>query len=396
MSDSHPGQKHVEVPFDSFTIHGSRGDHVCTALEPSGRSIREFADEAVSEWALMSHEKLSSKGNPWSVVFAKRACWQILTALNCLHESRIAHRDILPFHVRFALDYDLSALSENEIQKSVWPEEKREEVNDSPDYALAQWFSGWEECRRRSVEQWKTYERGDIAAEPHSDEWNKANFFNSRDDIDLMQRKDGKPLEPDEIHYTVRPAPLETGFDPKKPEQDQNFRLVLSGLGIACPFEDCDKSPLPLRSDYSAPEWIIGRTCNDKSDIFSLGLVFWEIVMLRSLVEECIQFDDPGHARSNNQEPNELARRVSQFPDALRPYWCEGDDLLNYERNALDFPQMEEEPHRVDGARVRKPLDMSDEDMKMFMRLLKKMLQYNPELRPSTAELLQDEWFRGM
>jgi serine/threonine protein kinase len=47
-------------------------------------------------------------------------------------------------------------------------------------------------------------------------------------------------------------------------------------------------------------------------------------------------------------------------------------------------------------AQRRKPLDWSDHELELFVDLMKKMMQFQPELRHSTAELLRHEWFRDM
>lgn len=156
-----------------------------------------------------------------------------------------------------------------------------DESSDLDDDSLSEWELDWEECKKRTTEQWQ-------ACEPHSDEWNKANFFNSRSDIELLQRKDGKPLGPDGIHYTVAPTPLVGGFSLRKvtdQEQSQNLRLVPTDLGFGCPVEECGKRPLPIVSDYMPPEGLLSLPDTYNADVFSLCLWFWEVVILRGLIE---------------------------------------------------------------------------------------------------------------
>ncbi|KAK8022037.1 kinase-like protein [Apiospora rasikravindrae] len=433
---SHPGEGHVELPFDSFTIQGPRGNHLCAVVEPLGCPIVQLEEAAYEKRVENGGGQGAVPGDPWSVVFAKRACRQALVALDYLHQRCIAHRDIAGRNICFALQYDLSASDENEIMTSVWPEEKRpeeearsdqvglsatteaksEQLSDldsesesssesDDDEPPPQWRLDLDECEKRIAEQWAAYEPGDAAAKPLSDAWNKANFWNSREDIELLQRKDGNPLGPDEIRYTVAPAGLSTGFNlgtVADPERAENFRLVMTDLGFSCPFEECGKRPIPTVVDYMAPESLLGLPdVPAKSDIFSLGLWFWEVVMLRGLVV------DAGFQQPRGRVLQYLARRLGPVPASLRAHWGpDADQFVDAgSGRPLDTPDEDEEEYGDDDfprgdiwfhARKRRPLDMSDEDMGAFVHLIQRMLQWEPERRPPTEELLQDEWFRRM
>lgn len=116
---------HVELAFDSFAVHESKGDHLVKVLEPLGQPLVSVLENAFNHRAgLNEPDKWRGrvlKGDLWCAHFAKRACLQILLGIHALHSQDIAHRDIQPGNVCMALSYDLSSLSENEIHKSVWP-----------------------------------------------------------------------------------------------------------------------------------------------------------------------------------------------------------------------------------------------------------------------------------
>jgi hypothetical protein len=342
------------------------------------------------------------------------------------------------------LNYDLSSLSENKVQKTVWrvrevegaeklqdtrgdvqiekmdempidvqnmPKKDASAKNNSPSGSISdsELESAWREEIRRNVEErirleeekWQTYNSGDELAEPLSDEWNKANFFNSRDDIQILERRDGKPLKPNEIQYVVAGSPLEDVEAPL--DLDKPFRLVLVDLGFACPFDDCAKRPLKNLSDFRPPECLLDITTTYKADIFSLGLLFWEMVMLRRLVEAQFIHNNPEY--TNNRLMHDLAHRLGPVPAILRAQWRDADKFVVPDGRALDMQEEDGEVYGEDDylygdiwhhARRRKPLDMNDSEMENFVDMVVKMLQWEPELRPTTAELLKHEWFKDL
>lgn len=235
--------------------------------------------------------------------------------LDYLHSQKIAHGDIQPGNVCVALDSDLSSIGENEIQRDVWvsdveptenqdtsadgnnalssdglPHNLESETNqdvtsqdadasssdsssDSDGTSVGEWEEEFNRLQALTKAQWERFQldKGDPLAPPHSPEWNKANFLNSRDDIELLHQKDGKPLLPNKIQYTIRPTPR---CSPTDLNNDKPFRLVLIDLGFARPFDVWEKYPLKNASDFRPPELLLGIPTTHKADIFSLGLLF--------------------------------------------------------------------------------------------------------------------------
>ncbi|KAH9889215.1 protein kinase-like domain-containing protein [Xylariomycetidae sp. FL2044] len=425
---SQHGKKFVDVPIDAFTIHRPKGDYFCTVHEPPADSLYLLLQNARDQrWELNAPNEEQGRaleGDPWSVAFAKRACWQILQGLDYLHKHGIAHRALELSDVYFTQTLDLSSLSENDLVKPIWPAEQPTEAKENAqeptmevelsedssdsdeDEPTPQWVLDWEECKRRTAEQWEACERGDATAEPLSEEWNKANFYNSRAWIELLHRRDGKPQGPDEIRYTIAPLPLDSGFGLRKvrdPEHNRTSQLVLECLLSACRFDECGDRPGPLVFNGMAPEALMDLPSTHKSDIFSLGHFFWEVVMVRELVGGVAWDDDPGQHTRKSKQLQELVRRLGPLPRGLRAQWPEADKYLDAEGNALDVPEEDKDGYGGDPfpyedileqAQRRKPLDMLDKDMEVFVRLLRKMLQWQPELRPTTSEVIQDEWFK--
>lgn len=426
----HPGTQHVELALDSFMIHGPNGHHFCKVLEPLGLSFRDVLETAFDKRAQLNEPESwlgrVLDGDSWSAQVAKQACWQMLLGLDYLHSQGIAHRDIQPGNVCLALSYDLSLLHENEVQRAVWPEDvevvsgqadKESEENqsstrselspededtssDSDDGSQDPWQREFEQGKKLSEEHWQSCEEGNKLAEPLSTEWNKANVFNSRHDIELLRRKDGSPLTPDEIRYTVAATPLS---DPH--ELDKSSTVVLVDLGFACPLDECKDRPLHNPPDFKPPESLLGIPATHQADIFSLGLLFWESVMLRRLVEAQFSAADPGRVYQNKRLMRDLVQRLGPLPPVMRAQWPDADAFVDGGGFALDVQERDGEVYGPDDfeygdiwhhARRRKPRDMPDGEMDVFVDLVQKMLQWQPESRPSTAELLRHEWFKGL
>jgi hypothetical protein len=169
-----------------------------------------------------------------------------------------------------------------------------------------------------------------MLAEPHSVEWNKSNFFNSRHNIELLQRRDGKPLKPGEIHCTVAATPLDnTAY------LNQSSRIVLVDLGFACAFDECEQLPLRNLSDFRPPEALLGIPATHQADIFSAGLLFWEVVMLRRLVEMRFVSNDPQRVHQKNRLLRDLAQRLGPVPDKIRTQWRDADKLVDMDADKL-------------------------------------------------------------
>ncbi|TLS28026.1 hypothetical protein PpBr36_02024 [Pyricularia pennisetigena] len=462
---NHPGKFHVELALDSFQVRGpNEQTHQVKVTEPLGRSLAEIIEDAAERRAELSGSDAwlgkAVEGDGWSTRFAKRACYQVLLGLDYLHARQVAHRDVRPGNVCAALQKDLCELDENEIQESVWQTEESDEGNSSSDDGddagndAAQeeepvWDVGPESdaesedsspvspgiskimeqgqmCRQLTEQQWAEYraDPGDASAEPHTAAWNKANLVRSADWIELLHRSDGQPPQDGEIRYTVAGAPLmddedetciSSGDGPTTTSRPPPGRMVLVDLGAACRFSECESRRLMNPLAFTPPEGLLpgrdgaGVPCSHRGDVFSLGLLFWNVVMLRRLTEPTFSLpndDDDDKTRAKGHLLRDLAQRIGPFPAELRPLWPDAGRFVDAEgravENSADRYGQEVEPGDFeygdiwDQGRQRKPLDMSDGDLEVFVGLVLSMLQWKADERPSTAELLGHEWFKEL
>ncbi|KAH8840013.1 hypothetical protein MCOR02_003407 [Pyricularia oryzae] len=456
--ESHPGKRHVELALDSFEMNGPNGQtHLVKVLEPLGPNLATVIEEATDRRAELNDSEgwvgKAAEGDGWSIQFAKRACYQVLLGLDYLHARQVAHRDVRPGNVCLGLRMDLAELSENGIQQDVWragepdQDESSGEEGDAGDDAaqkegpeadsgsdsesedsrpvsprISKMMEQAKLCRQITEQQWAEYraDPGDASAEPHTPAWNKANFVRSAEWIELLHRSDRQPPQDGEIRYTVAGAPLadeddsshiSPGGDP--PSKPPPFRVVLVDLGFACPFSDCESRKLVNVLAFAPPEGLLpgkdgnGVPCSHRGDVFSLGLLFWHVVMLRQLAEPTFSLpDDDKRTQTKSQLLRDLAQRIGPFPAELRSSWPDADRFVDGEGNAIDnlaeVHGEEVEPGDFGygdiwyQGRQRKPLDMSDGELEVFVGLVLSMLRWQAEERPYTAELLEHEWFKDL
>ncbi|KAH9900465.1 kinase-like domain-containing protein [Xylariomycetidae sp. FL2044] len=207
---------------------------------------------------------------------------------------------------------------------------------------------------------------------------------------------------PTEIADSVVPERLDDGLKVERIAQSHDpFRLVLVDLGFASTLDYSAPLPRQWSLAFRPPEGLVGAPVTYKGDIYSLGLLFWNIVMLRKLVESRFLHSDPERIYARNRLLRDLVQRLGPMPTEIRSLWRDGDDFVDSEGTAR-HPD-DEDPWEPDDfeygdiwyqAKVRKPLDMAEGDMESFVRMILKMLQWQPEKRPTTTELLEDEWFQ--
>ncbi|KAF2153298.1 kinase-like protein [Myriangium duriaei CBS 260.36] len=354
----------VEFLLDRFLIESAKGKHLCTVLEPLGRSLRDTIDEWLfnkprsceREYRRPPSVDENDRFQPhkWSLNMTREICRQVLAGIDSLHSKGIAHRDIHPGNVAFALSYAIDSRTIDEIQQD----------------------GAW------SV-KWKGMPVG-------YDDWDAKNLELCEHDIFWNRPVNGKLLKPKEVKYSVCEAPLHDRlvFDELPP-----FRAVLIDLGFSLPFEECNEK-LVGPSNYRAPEAILPIPVTYKADIFTTGIMFYEVVISRNIVWSHWnrhKHDDDRSTLDNNKYLKDLETKLGPMPKHFENI-VPPPSLYNWNDEPVDEGDLDYGDMRL-AARRDGPEDMTDIELEAFVDLISQMMQWEPEKRPDTKKLLEHPFF---
>ena len=371
----HPGKVHVVGKLDSFNHQGPNGLHTCVTFEPLGRSFETLLQKA--DLLQDEHHFTPTAYDPvkWSATFVREVCRQMILALDFLHSNRIMHRDIQPGNMLLALNYDIHSMTETEIQQDLW------DVDDVPQDTKGRGSTVKHEAVNESLDP----------------EWQVMNFKRSLFSLNMTVRLDGEPLHEGDPKYTVGPIPLSDRltFDPPA-----YLKCILNDLGSSCRFEDCNDGQIPYPVDVRSPQIHLGLPYDEKADIWALGVTLCRVVTLAPLIYADSTFGESDEEVKQETEDTNLVNiieRVGPLPHDLHSHWLNRDKYINGLGELL-YPDPVDPEETVNGdmhhvIQLARPLDMSDREAAIFESMIKDMLQYDPNKRPSTTELLKHPWF---
>ncbi|KAL3419950.1 serine/threonine-protein kinase SRPK3 [Phlyctema vagabunda] len=211
-----------------------------------------------------------------------------------------------------------------------------------------------------------------------------------RDDIYLVRRLDGLPLDDRAPPYLVEPRPLEGGIVRQVPKIG-DFTICITDFGAASSFEDVNDGNHAFPTRMRPPELVLGMPLTaPQADIWSLGCLIYQTVTMASL------FYADGFSTKEEQDDEYLQSIVEvmgPLPIDMLSRWSRRADFVDAEGKLLQ---------RVAEAGISEPLDelvnlykpdgMDTKEMESFIGFLRMMLRFVPEERASASELLKHPW----
>ncbi|KAI1357296.1 putative serine protein kinase [Xylaria arbuscula] len=177
-----------------------------------------------------------------------------------------------------------------------------------------------------------------------------------------------------------------------------NLTIKLSDLGGSYFFQEPPLKPIGP-AGLRAPELVLLGTLNETVDIWSFGCLVFQLVTGRPL------FTAPWYPSQHDQDDdhlNDFSSILGPLPEELYKHWNRSSLYFTPDRRLYNcqlggVPEGGE-PLMLDQLSMEELFDQAEPDVpeaeaKAIKSLIRRILQYGPEKRPSAAEILQDPWF---
>ncbi|KAI5365904.1 putative protein kinase [Septoria linicola] len=194
-----------------------------------------------------------------------------------------------------------------------------------------------------------------------------------------VRRKDGK-VDKWAPRYLCINRPLESLVDLSGP-----VHVKISDLGAAFKGDnppDTDKLVTP--EGLRAPEIILGGKIAQAVDVWTFGCLMFEFITGDALFPVS-SYGETSKAETDDEHLLQMIDALGQLPPKMFAQWPQISDVEIYRGQSLE--QMLEE---------QKPEWMSGGEVEQVLAILRRLLQYESSLRPSAAELLEDDWFKAI
>ncbi|CAM1507482.1 Fc.00g071230.m01.CDS01 [Cosmosporella sp. VM-42] len=330
-----PKITHVLLPLDHFDEEGLNGIHKCLLYEPMGVTVASGVHKLPQYRDKVRKRGETRRYPKWIVkIILKHA----LLGLSSLHRRDVIHGDLQPGNLLFATR-DLDAVDETKLIQSVGE-----------------------------------------TTEP-------------------IERLDGKVDK-------WSPPYLALGQDiAEYADFTENLEVKISDLGAAF-FRG--KPPTRIVTPFAlrAPETILKQKVDEKIDIWSFGCLIYELITNAQLFpvapygegQEVEEDDD--HLLALNDILGELSSDIMAIWPRSGSWFGPNKERLNPRAELPpDDDLFNPELYTHDSLETlfsqNKPEDIDEAESSIIISLIRRILRYDPCLRPTAEELLEDPWFHS-
>ncbi|GJJ15342.1 hypothetical protein Clacol_009618 [Clathrus columnatus] len=341
-ADADPKSEYIVPLLDTFMHEGPNGIHRCLVFEAMGPSATVMLEE-LPENKPKYYGKMRPRYPKW---MAKTMLTHMLRGLAFLHENGIVHGDVQPGNILFAIE-NISNVEEKELKQN-------ETIPDT---------------------------------------------------VTPIHRRDGKVDK-----WAPKKVYLEQALYNYVPQSPDLLKVKLSDLGRAFrPSDPPSKPAMPIA--LRAPELILGKPLSAAIDIWAFGCLMFEFLTARTLFAVAtFGWDEQQQNDADDSHFIQFYKVIGKLPDSIIDAWPRSSkyfDLVTGER-INPRPQEADDYHSNDmsfqlfGNRyarleVRFGKDkhetINDEESAVVCSIIRQILSYSPEDRPSAADLLKHPWF---
>ncbi|KAM0037166.1 putative protein kinase RLK-Pelle-SD-2b family [Helianthus debilis subsp. tardiflorus] len=170
------------------------------------------------------------------------------------------------------------------------------------------------------------------------------------------------------LHHDCRSKVLHLDVKPENILLDGSYNAIVSDFGISKLMRrDDSRIVTGMRGTrgYIAPEWLLGVGISEKSDVFSYGIVLFELISGRRSIKT-IDVDADG---------NKIRRRFEYFPKIITEKLKAGHIMETIDTRLMDLSQVDEN------------------EVKKLVHVALWCIQDKPRRRPSMTEVVK--WLEG-
>ncbi|KAH6980857.1 serine protein kinase [Ilyonectria sp. MPI-CAGE-AT-0026] len=327
--------KHVLLPLDHFDEEGPNGTHRCFVYDPMGSTVASGVHE-IPQYRDVVRKMHDKRRYPkWMVKIILK---HTLLGLSSLHGRNLIHSDLQPGNLLFAI-HGLNEADEAELVQTVG------------------------------------------------------------DTTDDIKRLDGK-VDRWSPPYLALGQSLH-----KYADFSENLEIKISDLGAAF-FQDQPPTKIVTPFSLRAPEIILKQKVDENIDIWSFGCLVYELITNTQLFpvapygegQETEEDDD--HLLALNDILGDLSSDImALWPRSGRWFGPDGERLNPRAELPADDDLFNPELHVDDSLETlfgqNKPDDVDEAESAVIIALIRRILNYDPALRPTAEELLEDPWFHS-